>query len=307
MPAATPARLALDHLAWYLLSIVAVYRWIHAVGRSLISSRDMSTTSEQAPLKPVLRAKAPKHIPLPRPSPTSEVPYTRTYPATPALSPRSQREPSTNPFFILNEETPPIPLHRVPRVPPSPPTHIRRPTLPAQISLEHAFGDTRRPIQPQDARPKKEVAIPSPVASCSCISSYSQPELSKLRKKTKTRPRAKTDLPPLDTAGWSLDTPSFRSTAAPTPSTGSSTPRNISLSEIPLLSSPIGCAVDIFGLAALQPPRMAGRPRPRMRQRVTTGDVSSARTNVDGSIQELTSVIPSGLVFTARTASPAKG
>ncbi|KAG8733111.1 hypothetical protein FRC11_008686 [Ceratobasidium sp. 423] len=262
----------------------------------------MSTDSAEAPgSKLALRAQAPKHITLPPASPSSEVPYTRTYPATP-LSPRGQREPNTNPFFILDEETPPIPTQRLPRFLPTPPTLVRRPTLPAQISLEHAFGNTRRDaIQPQEHRPKREVSIPSTVASCSCGSTRSQPEMSKLRKKTRTRPRAKTDLPALDTAGWSLDTPSFRSTAASTPSTGSSTPRNISLSEIPIMNGPIGCAVDIFGLAALQPPRMAGRPRPRIRQRVTTPDE-------DRFSPELPSVaIPNGLVFAARTAGPAKG
>ncbi|CAE6431241.1 hypothetical protein ACGC1H_001296 [Rhizoctonia solani] len=302
MPVAAPARLALNHLAWHLLSIVIVC-WIRTAGRYLISSGEMSTTSEQAPFKPALRAKAPKHIHLPHPSPSSEVPYSRTYPATPALSPRSQREPVANPFFILDEETPPIPTPRVPRFPPSPPTHIRRPTLPAQISLEHALGDTRRsPVQPQDGRPKKEATLPSPAASCSCASSRSQPEMGKFRKKTKNRPRAKTDLPPLDTAGWSLHTPSFRSTAAATPSTGSSTPRNISISEIPLMSGPIGCAVDVFGLAALQPPRIGGRPRPRMRQRATIGDVSAERVDVDSSMP----AVPGGLVFAGRTANPVK-
>ncbi|CAE6510781.1 unnamed protein product [Rhizoctonia solani] len=270
----------------------------------------MATDLMLAPLpKPTLRAQAPKHITLPPPSPSREVPYTRTYPATPGLSPRSQRELNGNPFFILVEETPPIPSHRPPRVPPSPPTHIRRPTLPAQISLEHAFGDTRRSsIQAQGSRSKKEVVIPSPVASCSCASSRSQPEISKTRRKHKTRPRAKTELPPLDTAGWSLDTPSFRSTAAATPSTGSSTPRNISLSEIPMMNGSIGCAVDIFGLAALQPPRIAGRPRPGTRQRATTQDVSPRRTDVDLSSPELSLVgVPNGLAFAARTASPAQG
>ncbi|KEP55030.1 hypothetical protein V565_010210 [Rhizoctonia solani 123E] len=268
----------------------------------------MSTTLEQAPFKPTRRAQAPKHISLPWPSPSSEVPYSRTYPATPGLSPRSQREPVVNPFFILDEDTPPIPAQRVPRFPPSPPTHIRRPTLPAQISLEHALGDTRRsPVQPpQDGRPKQEAMLPSPAASCSCASSRSQPEMGKFRKKTKSRPRAKTDLPPLETAGRSLHTPSFRSAAAVTPLTGSSTPRNISLSEIPLMTGPIGCATDIFGLAALQPPRIGGRPRPRMRQRATTGNVSSERTDVDRSIPELPSAVPSGLVFAARTLSPVK-
>ncbi|CAE6423589.1 unnamed protein product [Rhizoctonia solani] len=300
MPVATLARLTLYHLAWYLLSLVAAYRCIRTTRRSLISQ--MSITSEQAPRsKSALRAQAPKHIPLP--SPTSEVPYSRTYPATP-LSPRSQ--PISNPFFLLNPETPPISTPRAPRIPPSPPTHIRRPTLPAQTSLEHAFGDTRRsPTQPQASKPKKEVAIPSPVTSCSCSSSRSHPDLSKSRKRTKTRPRAKTDLPPLDTAGWSLRTPSFRSAAAATPSTGSSTPRNISISEIPLLSGPIGCAVDIFGLAALQPPRMAGRPR-RMRQRVAIGDVSAERMDVGRSSPAVPLAVPNGLVFTARTASPVK-
>ncbi|KAH7344432.1 hypothetical protein B0J17DRAFT_635405 [Rhizoctonia solani] len=270
----------------------------------------MATELVQAPpLKPTLRAQAPKHIPLPQPSPSREVAYTRTYPATPGLSPRSQRELNCNPFFILAEETPPIPSHRLPRVPPSPPTHIRRPTLPAQISLEHAFGDTRRsPTLAQDSGLKKEVAIPSPITSCSCTSSRSQPEMSKPRRKNKTRPRAKTELPPLDSAGWSLSTPSFRSAAAATPSTGSSTPRNISLSEIPMMTGPIGCAVDIFGLAALQPPRINGRPRPRMRQRVAVEDVSPGRTDVCVSSSELSLVgAPNGLVFAARTASPVKG
>ncbi|CAE7075719.1 unnamed protein product [Rhizoctonia solani] len=282
---------------------------IHKSNISLLYS-DMSTTAEQAPPpKSALRAQAPKHIPLPQPSPSSEVLYTRTYPTTPALSPRSQREPINNPFFLLNEEAPSTPMYRLPRVPPSPPTHIRRPTLPVQISLEHAFGDTRRsPIQPQDGKPKREVAVPSPVASCSCTvtSSRSHPEI-KSRKKTKARPRAKTDLPPLDTAGWSLRTPSFRSTAAATPSSGSSTPRNISISEIPLMNGPIGCAVDIFGLAALQPPRITARPRPRMRQRVTTPDVSSKRTDVGALNPELSLAVPNGLVFAARTASPVRG
>ncbi|KAJ1310870.1 hypothetical protein OPQ81_009388 [Rhizoctonia solani] len=132
--------------------------------------------------------------------------------------------------------------------------------------------------------------------------------MSKLKKKTKTRPRSKTDLPALDTARWSLDTPSFRSTSATTPSTGSSTPRNISLSEIPMSSGSIGCAVDIFGLAALQPPRMAGRSRPRIRQRAIQEDVSSENVDMGGSSSERSSVAaPNGLVFVARTASPAKG
>jgi hypothetical protein len=103
-----------------------------------------------------------------------------------------------------------------------------------------------------------------------------------------------------------LDTPSFRSTLSTvgTPSTSTagsstSTPRNISISEIPLLSGHIGCAVDVFGLAALQPPRMDVRPRPRVRQRASA-------LSKDGLEGGSTHSVPNGLVFSARTASPAR-
>ncbi|CAE6389812.1 unnamed protein product [Rhizoctonia solani] len=269
----------------------------------------MSTAAQSSSSgpKPVLRPQAPKSIPLPCRSST-EVQYARTYPSTPALSPTSHqnhREPNTNPFFILNEETPTVLTRRL-HNPPSPSTHTRRPTLSAEISLEHAFGDTRRdPGQAQESRPKKEGSVPSSVASCT--SSRSQPEMTKSRKsRPKNRPRAMTSLPALETAGRSLHTPSFRSTVsvAETPSTSTagssiSTPRNISISEIPLLNGHIGYAVDVFGLAALQPPRIDVRPRPRVRER------ASALTK-DRSEGGSTQSVPNGLVLSARIASPAR-
>ncbi|KAF8707656.1 hypothetical protein RHS03_03631, partial [Rhizoctonia solani] len=264
--------------------------------------------------KPVVRPHAPKRIPLPRRT-SAEVPYARTYPSTPAFSPTSHynhREPSTNPFFVADKETPLVTTQRF-RSPPSPPTHVRRPTLPVEISLEHAFGNTRPDSgQAQESRPKKERGVPASVTSCT--SSRSQPEISKSRKsRPKNRPRAITSLPALQTAGLSLQTPSFRSTVhtvgaetgagTETPSTstaGSSASapasRNISISEIPLLSGHIGCAVDVFGLAALQPPRVDVRPRPRVRQRASV-------LSKDGSEGGPAS---NGLVFSVRTASPAR-
>jgi hypothetical protein len=289
------------------------------------------------------RWQAPKHITLPAipymetASSSSEVPFSHIFPATSAtrssLSPSSERDRPSNSFFILNEEVPPIPSHRLSRVPPSPPA-VRRPTLPAQISLEHALGDTRAVPQAkrdpgqlaQDqcppgspTRTKKELPDLSPIASCNSSrcsplsGSRSHPQSTVSTPQPKSRPRSRTVASEQwtpDPARWSLDTPSFRSPAAAcdTPSFGSSTPRNISISEIPRLSGHIGCAVDIFGLAAVQPPRLSGRPRPRVRQRATEGVlISGPSASSQTAIGGLERGIQKDLVASPRTASPAKG
>ncbi|QRV91616.1 hypothetical protein RhiJN_19634 [Ceratobasidium sp. AG-Ba] len=97
------------------------------------------------------RRQAPVHITLPPAtidsssksiaSPNER--FKHTFPATPGFSvtPASERP---NPFFILNEETPSAPIHPLSptRVPPKTPP-ARRPALPLQVSLEHAFGNVR--------------------------------------------------------------------------------------------------------------------------------------------------------------------
>ncbi|KAF8761688.1 hypothetical protein RHS01_00424 [Rhizoctonia solani] len=220
--------------------------------------------------KPVVRPHAPKRIPLPRRT-SAEVPYARTYPSTPALSPTSHynhREPSTNPFFVADKETPLVTTQRF-RNPPSPPTHVRRPTLPVEISLEHAFGNTRPDSgQAQESRPKKERGVPASVTSCTS---------SRSRLKYPSLERAGLRIGPSDNElasaadggvefansvvsvdcsycwsrnwSWNRDTPT--STAGLSVSAPVS--RNISISEIPLLSGHIGCAVDVLAWRRCSP------------------------------------------------------
>lgn len=250
------------------------------------------------------RRHAPTHITLPAavfslPTPQGSggsESFRHTFPSTPAARSLTPASEIRNPFFILNEESPPAPVHPVGQRfrsgPVTPP--IRRPALTAQTSREHAFGDTRGIPQHQDGQPptaqdsptscplrtpakakgRKELAIPSPIPSrspsrCSLVSeARSQPEVSKTKKKT-TRPRSRTVVSEQSTPGIrsSLETPSFRSSPCVTPGVPG-TPRQMSISEISVFACHnIGRPVDIFGLAALQPPREAPpRPKPAKRQ-----------------------------------------
>lgn len=270
------------------------------------------------------RREAPKHITLPStpnlrsPDGSSEVPFTHMFPSTPAtrssLSPGSELRPNQNPFFILNEESPAAPIYPAPSS--STPKLARRPALSAEISLEHAFGDTRAKRDPdsdpsatryQHTPPRtpgrpKEISIPSPIfsRSPSRSSAVSQPELSS--KPKKSRPRSSTVLSE-QRIRRSLDTPSFRSAACTLPLPG--TPREISISEVPvMMSGELGCAVDIFGLAALQPPRISIRPRPRARYQPPEGSPLSTTSSEGVSPATPPEPVADGLAVTARTASP---
>ncbi|KAG8715015.1 hypothetical protein FRC08_011111 [Ceratobasidium sp. 394] len=274
------------------------------------------TPTEPRPARRRSRRKPPVHITLPPPtfSPSSPIcgpeSFKHIYPATPG---RSSATPATNervnPFFILNEEDPPLPVHRLPLTPKTPPV-TRRPVLPPQVSLQHAFGvvrnapgrkdddpsgtdagaghaDLSAACSPRTSKARKGVQVPSPILSrsssrCSLVSeTRSQPEPSEVKKKKekKTRPRSRTVASEYDAsaARKALETPSFRSSAAGTPPIGK--PRQISISEIPMF----GCLEfenpeDIFGLAAVQPPRLVPRrPNPVRRQ------VMQAMTPLSGS------------------------
>lgn len=269
------------------------------------------------------RRQAPTHITLPAavfslPTPQGSAGsegFKHTFPSTPATRSLTPASEIRNPFFILNEESPPAPVHPVgqrfrsgPITPP-----IRRPALNAQISREHAFGDTRGIAQHQDgqvssaqdsptscpvrtpakSKGRKELAIPSPISSrspsrCSLVSeARSQPEVLSTKKKS-TRPRARTVASEQNTPGirWSLETPSFRSSPCMTPDVPG-TPRQMSISEIPAFGCHnIGRPVDIFGLAALQPPREAP-PRPKLIKRRTVAvlpDHSLAFSKIDAGV-----------------------
>jgi hypothetical protein len=265
--------------------------------------------SVEVPRQPHRRSRrlAPTHIALPAvtfsPSPkgSPKEQFKHTYPATPGtrtLTPATERR---NPFFILNEEDSHPPSRSSPRTPPS----TRRPVLPTQVSLEHAFGLARSTPQRRDdhssgtavdsgtsscpaSKPKgrKELVVPSPILSrspsrCSLVSEVrSQPEVP-LAKQKKTRPRSRTVASEQYTTGirWTLDTPSFRSSAV-SPAAG--TPREISLSEMPMFTTHhIGRPVDIFGLAVVQPPRVAPR-RPRPAQRHSVAAVTTESSRVPG-------------------------
>ncbi|QRV76786.1 hypothetical protein RhiJN_04801 [Ceratobasidium sp. AG-Ba] len=231
------------------------------------------------------RRQAPAHITLP---PTTIDPssksiaspnerFKHTFPATPGFSvtPASERP---NPFFILDEETPPAPIYPLSptRVPPKTPP-ARRPALPLQVSLEHAFGHVRAKSTgrkddllsgPDDSK-SRLAARPSSSSGSSRCEVRSQPEVSEMEKKNKkkrSRPRSSTVVSA--PAAVLLETPSFRSSAAGTP--GDGTPRKISISEIPLFGcSEFGRAEDVFGLAAVQPPTLLPRrPLPTRRQTV---------------------------------------
>jgi hypothetical protein len=267
--------------------------------------------SVEVPRQPHRRSRrlAPTHIALPtvafsppsKGSPKDKGQFKHTYPATPgtrSLTPATERR---NPFFILSEDDSP-PSRSAPRTPPA-----RRPVLPTQVSLDHAFGFTRSTPQPRDdhssgtsadsgtsscppskSKGRKELVVPSPIVSrspsrCSIVSEVrSHPEVS-LGKKKKTRPRSRTVMSEESTPGirWSLETPSFRSSACGTPD-AAGTHREISLSEMPMFSTHhIGRPVDIFGLAVIQPPRMVPR-RPRIAQRHTVAAVSTESARVPG-------------------------
>ncbi|KAG9102255.1 hypothetical protein FRC06_002174 [Ceratobasidium sp. 370] len=262
-----------------------------------------ATSVEPRPARRRSRRKPPAHITLPPPpfSPSGPIcnpdGFKHIYPATPGRSSATPVTERTNPFFILNEEDPPLPVHRLPLTPKTPPA-VRRPVLPPQVSLEHAFGvvrnapgrkddgpvgtdgaaahaDSSAACSPRTSRPpRKGLQVPSPILSrspsqCSLVSEVrSQPEPCEMKKKKKTRPRSRTVASERDAAAAhkTLETPSFRSSAAGTPSTGK--PRQISISEIPMFRyHEFGHPEDFFGLAAIQPPRLVPRrPNPARRQ-----------------------------------------
>lgn len=331
MQGAAPARLESthDYIYWWLFPLVVILilscLWTCARRRSWFPK--MPDASAQPKER---RRQAPKHITLPDTpymDSDSVIHFSHIFPQTPgtrsSLGSANEQRAGNNPFFILNEETPPIPVHRLNsnRSTPTSPNY-RRPRLSAELSLEHAFGDMRaanRPHDPpdlaaQDQHPPqkqiraKDLSIPSPIFSCrsSVVSeSRSEPKSSPTKSK-KSRPRSRTVLSDGGTR-WSLETPSFRSTACATP-TGM-TPRQISISEVPLLEGELGYAVDIFGLAALQPPRIHIRPRPRMRPRDSITPVSATPSDEasDNKLVERGVYGPGDLLVPARTASPARG
>ncbi|KAG9127207.1 hypothetical protein FRC07_000252 [Ceratobasidium sp. 392] len=242
------------------------------------------------------RRQAPAHITLP-PTPfsppepvSSPESFRHKYPATPGRSSATPASERPNPFFLLNEENPPLPVYKLSQPPKTPPPP-RRPVLPPQVSLEHAFGVVRSTpapgrkddctsgitgddtaCSPRASKARKELNVPSPILShsssrCSLVSEVrSQPEPSEVKKKKKSgRPRSRTLNS--ETTLKMLETPSFRSSAAGTPTGG--TPRNISISEIPLFGyGEYGRPEDFFGLAAVQPPRLVPR-RPNAARRQT--------------------------------------
>ncbi|KAB5593877.1 hypothetical protein CTheo_2729 [Ceratobasidium theobromae] len=295
-----------------------------------------------APKPQERRRQAPKHIVLPTIRHLdkascgirTENSPSHVFPATPGIRSSNSASPANerhrNSFFNLDEIMSFTPAHRPSRPPITPPV-ARRPILPAEISLEHALGDMRvaslakrdpgHLVQDQsllgtNTTTEKEPVPSSPVASCNpprtsrLSGSRSQPESSAStpKREKQSRPRSKTVASAVPSERWKPDTSTFRSTAAcNTPSSGQSTPRNISISEIPMLNGPIGGVVDVFGLAALQPPRLSRRPRPKARQRTTEGapacePPASPQPDID-----LRQEIRCGLVPSARTASPAKG
>ncbi|KAG8686633.1 hypothetical protein FRC09_014008 [Ceratobasidium sp. 395] len=233
---------------------------------------------------------------------------------------RSSATPATerpNPFFILNEEDPPAPIHRLGQpAPRTPPATRTRPVLPPQVSLEHAFGVVRTipaapgrkddhssgtgdlstaavtaAYSPRASKVRKELNVPSPILSRSSsrgslvseVRSQPEPEI---KKKKKTRPRSRT----LDSTAMQkvLETPSFRSSAAGTPTSG--TPRQISISEIPMFGyHEFGRPEDIFGLAAVQPPKLVPRrplPAPR-RQTVQVLPMIPVKPKIDLTAESL--------------------
>ncbi|KAG8737105.1 hypothetical protein FRC10_008572 [Ceratobasidium sp. 414] len=277
------------------------------------------TSTEPQPARRRSRRKPPAHITLPPPtfSPPglaySPKGFKHIYPATPGRSSATPATERTNPFFILSEEDPPVHTHthRFPLTPKTPPA-IRRPVLPPQVSLEHAFGvvrnapgrkaddrsgtdaaaahgDPSTACSPRTSKARKELNVPSPILSrspsrCSLVSEVrSQPEPSEVKKKKKTRPRSRTVASEHDMAATrkALETPSFRSSAAGTPTTGR--PRQISISEIPMFGcQEFGHPEDVFGLAVVQPPTMVSRrPNPVRRQVVQAMTALSGRPSTD--------------------------
>ncbi|KAG8754056.1 hypothetical protein FRC12_011327 [Ceratobasidium sp. 428] len=98
------------------------------------------------------RRQPPVHITLPPPtmlsppkSTSSPEGFRHIYPtSTPGRSSATPATERPNPFFILNEEDPPAPIHRLGQpAPRTPPATRTRPVLPPQVSLEHAFGVVR--------------------------------------------------------------------------------------------------------------------------------------------------------------------
>ncbi|KAG8754044.1 hypothetical protein FRC12_011328 [Ceratobasidium sp. 428] len=103
--------------------------------------------------------------------------YPTSTPGRSSVTPARERP---NPFFILNEEDPPVPIHRLGQpAPRTPPATRTRPVLHPQVSLEHAFGVVR--TTPAPGR-KDDHSTGTGDLSTAAVTAACSPRASKVRK-----------------------------------------------------------------------------------------------------------------------------